>query len=623
MKRVIYLVVFSVLFSACSGRASTQSQAEAVETAEASEVVKAIFLAIPDDDDFTQQKRADILEGKTVTKKSVSMDDMVFTYQGDVRTGEKGNYAFCSLEEECGGNEWITHCFFHDNGNEVTVVYTASHWNCEAIRITSKIQYYSYDISKSELKPVKAPFEAFAVNELIDANKLTAPQQRKLQEYIGKGILSYGSVGSEIRCALADVHKYDAEFEDGARMEAFLVGRRVWNGKTFGKAEPISPVAEASNRQENHSETGITPELMWQIVLKIPVAGMPDGFDKAKLRNQWKTAWEKEREENAVFNDAMNNAMYWTFIRDTEKSVEENMRISFYQTTDGKKIVALLNLNGLHSNYSWNIKNGAYEYNVATGKLAVIDLPAEPFAEDELIEHLFLSPEESQAWHDSFLKKPAIMYHLTDDGFEATWDCLSDVKFRDMSACLPSAYRKWNGNRFVKAVNEMNQRYYCDCIQENGFGPALLFGQPVPKKITGYTIKKEVCEMEGQEQFTYIIAKNGGKILEIDPDTDWDTNKETIGRITVYSDKYRANMLGVGDRVSDVFKRHPQAGVHLRMDGTIAICPYKNIHYLVDANGYDGKIPVIESGEGASINNPKFKPDAKINAVYVFKSIKN
>ncbi len=137
----------------------------------------------------------------------------------------------------------------------------------------------------------------------------------------------------------------------------------------------------------------------------------------------------------------------------------------------------------------------------------------------------------------------------------------------------------------------------------------------IPAELEGFDIERQTyMGEEGEDETKYVMKKDDEHVAELFPNYD----DKTIRMIILFSEKYCIeNNLHAGSRVSDVMAAYPDdIAVNYGFDDHTKRIKLdvrtKNIQFYVDSVYYDGQLPEVWGIEGTYIDNPTFKPDAKI-----------
>ncbi len=157
-----------------------------------------------------------------------------------------------------------------------------------------------------------------------------------------------------------------------------------------------------------------------------------------------------------------------------------------------------------------------------------------------------------------------------------------------------------------------------DIITNDGLGEFQL-GGAIPESHPDYDIKPVVSvDEEEMEEVTVEFSKDGEVQFIIFPayidETDAQSNE--IGGIMVVSDQFTHNGIGVGSNVNDILKANPNLEVTFYDDQYFHIND-SGITYLISSEAYDGPLPEVPFDIPSPVENPTFKPDAKVSSIWI------
>ena len=157
-----------------------------------------------------------------------------------------------------------------------------------------------------------------------------------------------------------------------------------------------------------------------------------------------------------------------------------------------------------------------------------------------------------------------------------------------------------------------------DIITEEGLGD-LKIGATIPDSYPDYDIEPVVSVIEDDmEEVSVEFSKDGVVQFIIYPayidETDAQSNE--IGGIMVVSDQFTHNGIGVGSNVNDILKSNPDLKVTFDDDQFFRIYD-GGIIYLISSEAYDGPLPEVPFDIPAPVENPTFKPDAKVSSIWI------
>lgn len=155
-------------------------------------------------------------------------------------------------------------------------------------------------------------------------------------------------------------------------------------------------------------------------------------------------------------------------------------------------------------------------------------------------------------------------------------------------------------------------------ITNEGIGDFKI-GTTIPDSHPDYVIKEVLTVDEEEfEELSYEVSKDGEMQFVIFPAyiDETDAQSDEIGTIMVVSDKYIYNGNHVGDNINDILKAQPKLQVTFYDDKVFRIND-GNITYFVNSDAYDGPLPEVPFDIPAPVENPTFKPDAKVSAIWI------
>ncbi len=157
-----------------------------------------------------------------------------------------------------------------------------------------------------------------------------------------------------------------------------------------------------------------------------------------------------------------------------------------------------------------------------------------------------------------------------------------------------------------------------DIITDDGLGEFQL-GATIPESHPDYDINPVVSvDEEDMEEVSFEFSKDGVVQFIIFPayidETDAQSNE--IGGIMVVSDQFTHNGIGVGSNVNDILKANPDLEVTFYDDQYFRIYD-GGITYLISSEAYDGLLPEVPFDIPAPVENPTFKPDAKVSSIWI------
>lgn len=163
-----------------------------------------------------------------------------------------------------------------------------------------------------------------------------------------------------------------------------------------------------------------------------------------------------------------------------------------------------------------------------------------------------------------------------------------------------------------------------DIITKEGLGDFML-GATIPESHPDYDINTVVSvDEEEMEEVTVEFSKDGEVQFIIFPayidETDAQSNE--IGGIMVVSDQFTHNGIGVGSNVNDILKNNPDLKVTFYDDQYFRIND-GGVIYFVSSEAYDGPLPEVPFDIPVPVENPTFKPGAKVSSIWILPTSSN
>lgn len=157
-----------------------------------------------------------------------------------------------------------------------------------------------------------------------------------------------------------------------------------------------------------------------------------------------------------------------------------------------------------------------------------------------------------------------------------------------------------------------------DIITEEGLGEFML-GATIPDSHPDYDIKEVFSVYEEEfEEVSYEFSKEGEVLFIVFPAyiEETDAQSDKIGGIMVVTDQFTHNGIGVGSNVNDILKANPDLKVTFDDDQFFRIND-GGVIYLISSEAYDGPLPEVPFDIPAPVENPTFKPDAKVSSIWI------
>ena len=375
----------------------------------------------------------------------------------------------------------------------------------------------------------------------------------------------------------------------------------------------------------------ITENLLWKIFLKVPADSMPDYMfttvqqrRQARIDNQFHVNRYEEAENMLSYDET------------DENGVRHFLRLAFYPTDDGKKLIVLFHYGGGVDIFSTGADQ-TYEYDKSTGDLKAIERPIDPYTTEEFFYEQIHTPEQLKIVREAFHEKKPLnyifinstgysMYFAAHEAFEH-WDDYeeySDKMFIFYENHHNNVRRNWNGKRFVKAENYPPD-YLIDGNSAGRFKVGGLIAIPYPPDEKFKLERSERIEMrEGTSEkiIEYSFIEYRDTLLIIKPayDNETDNYTDKIGEIIVISEKYKTkDQIGVNSEIDDFIAVYPKN----RFWWTYVSDKYvlesenigDNIQFLLDAD--DCTITPNTNSDMTFLKRADFKKDSRIKKIRV------
>ena len=383
------------------------------------------------------------------------------------------------------------------------------------------------------------------------------------------------------------------------------------------------PVDESVKTNEN---------LLWKIFLKVPADSMPDYmFTTVQQRRQARI--DNQFHVNR-YEDAENMLSY---DETDENGVRYFVRLAFYPTDDGKKLIVLFHYGGGVDIFSTN-SDQTYEYDITTSDLKVIERPIDPYtAEEFFYEHIY-TPKQLKTVREAFYEKKPLnyidinssgysMYFAAHDAFEH-WD-----EYEEYSDMMSEFYEKrdnfvrrdWNGKRFVKAEN-----FPPDYLIDGHSVGRYKIGQQIAYQYTSdddyrkmvRSERTEIREGTAEKIIEYAIIEFRDTMLILKPSYDYEKEAYTdkIGEIIVISEKYKTkNKIGVNSEIDDFIAAYPNNKFWWTYVSDKYVLESEdigdNIQFLLDAD--DCTITPNTNSDMTLLKRADFKKDSQIKKIRV------
>ena len=281
---------------------------------------------------------------------------------------------------------------------------------------------------------------------------------------------------------------------------------------------------------------------------------------------------------------------------------------------DGHVLVILLENGGC--DVSSNKYERAYEYDPATGNAHEIRMPLNPAPVPDDFEDLVRLAGADVKSLRGAAKAGLYNYIFREDGLKLQLHDPNDFSEQSFHGDLMVDYL-WNGAEFVKNPDVIRA-----CIHPDGFANILL-DEPVPDLHFDYDpVGYGVNYSQGGD--LWLINLGEQQVLEIQME-----NKRVYS-IEVKSPKYCFTQAGadnglesphVGGRIKDCLVIGTEAPeVWMLMDGTISIEDMVWNTHVAYRTSQDALVTPVKPGmDRIRIENPQFKPDARIESILIWK----
>ena len=155
-------------------------------------------------------------------------------------------------------------------------------------------------------------------------------------------------------------------------------------------------------------------------------------------------------------------------------------------------------------------------------------------------------------------------------------------------------------------------------ITAEGLG-SLKLGTKIPDTIPGYEVLFLVREIEeGMEDVIVEVTKDDKLILQIQPGyvDETDAANDTIAGLLVISDQFATTEgFHVGTSVQDILKKQ---NVTNYFNEKRFFIKDNGLTYIIKPEDYEGELPVVPFDIPVEVEQPTFKPDAKVRTIGIF-----
>ena len=155
-------------------------------------------------------------------------------------------------------------------------------------------------------------------------------------------------------------------------------------------------------------------------------------------------------------------------------------------------------------------------------------------------------------------------------------------------------------------------------ITNEGLGN-LKLGTKIPDTIPGYEVLFLIREIEeGMEDVIVEVTKDDKLFLQIQPGyvDETDAANDTIAGLLVISDQFTTTEgFHVGTNVHDILKKE---GVTTYFNEKRFFIKDNGLTYIIKPEDYDGELPEVPFDIPVEVEQPTFKPDAKVRTIGIF-----
>ena len=283
---------------------------------------------------------------------------------------------------------------------------------------------------------------------------------------------------------------------------------------------------------------------------------------------------------------------------------------------DGHVLVILLENGGCDVSSVKYIR--AYEYDPQAGQAHEVAFPLYPKPERNDFEDMIRLTGADVASLRDAMRKENYDYGFRTDGLEVRLNDPSDFDEQAFHGALVIDYL-WDGAEFVK-----NEDFKYPCIHANGFANILL-GEPAPNFYFDYDpIGYGVNYSQGGDLWMINCGENpgleiqmeGGKVYSIENRfPQYSVAKYAYGVAPGKQQPY------VGARINDCLTFGDEAPeVWMLMDGTVQIEDGMWNSHIAFRTGKESLVKPVEPAQNGRtrIENPQFKPDARIESILIW-----
>jgi len=382
------------------------------------------------------------------------------------------------------------------------------------------------------------------------------------------------------------------------------------SGEAAGKAENTETAAATKAAP---AEEGFTFDEMFKIFSCFGDNIMSDAFASQRVKDSIKDELRSTHDTAEEFLGPIN----WLVYDMPDGDCYYGFHMACYRyKADGHVLVVLLESGGCDVSSVKYIRY--YEYDPAQGNAHEVPSPFSPAPQrDDFEDMVRLAGADVQSLRDA-MKAGSYNYSFRPEGVTVSLNDPMDFDEQVYHGDLCVDYL-WNGSEFVR-----NEDYRYACIQADGFANIKL-GEPAPDFYFDYDpIGYGVNYSQGGD--LWLITLGEIDVLQVQMEYGKVYSVETRSpKYCVSTNVYdpgRGKMQPyVGGRINDCFVLDETTPVTMLMDGTVQIVVEAWSGKVAFRTSQDALVtPVQPSMNGPqTLDNPKFKPDARIESILVWR----
>ena len=342
---------------------------------------------------------------------------------------------------------------------------------------------------------------------------------------------------------------------------------------------------------------------------------MSKEFASQKFKDSIKDELQENYDSHLEFVGENNYMAHTIFDGDCHHGFE---MVCYRYAADGHVLVLLSETEGCDAFSTKYFR--AYDYNPESNDAHEIEPPFNPQPSRDDFEDMVRLAGADLASLRNVMKAGMYIYEYRDNGLKVRLNDPMDYDEQVYHGDLCVDYL-WNGSEFVR-----NKDYRYACIHGQGFG-SILLGEPVPDFYFDYDpLGYGVNYSQGGD--LWLINLKEEETLEVQMENNKVYSIETRSpRFSVAKYAYDCEPLQqpyVGARINDCIDFDDEAlQVKMLMDGTVQIEVDAWNSKLAFRTSADSLVkPVEPSFNGPQIlENPKFKPDARIESIYLWQEL--